>query len=58
MEGKLTYQRTLSAAETERVFTMIKSQRDQFISIDYKHNTDHNKKPFPANNVVTSQQSS
>ena len=25
MEGKLTYQRTLSQAETERVFTMIKS---------------------------------
>ena len=28
MEGKLTYQRTLGAAETERVFTMIKCQRD------------------------------
>lgn len=25
MEGKLTYQRTLSAAETERVFTMIRN---------------------------------
>ena len=33
MEGKLTYQRTLPAAETERVFNMIRFQRDQFISV-------------------------
>ena len=35
MEGKLTYQRTLSAKETERVFDLIKNHRDQFISVDY-----------------------
>jgi len=28
MEGKLTYQRTLPANETERVFNLIKNQRD------------------------------
>ena len=34
MEGKLTYQRTLPAVETERVFNLIKNHRDQFISVD------------------------
>ena len=34
MEGKLTYQRTLPKQETERVFNLIKFQRDQFISVD------------------------
>ena len=34
MEGKLTYQRTLSKHECERVFDLIKNHRDQFITVE------------------------
>ena len=36
MEGKLTYQRTLPASETEHVFNLIKHHRDQFITVSEK----------------------
>ena len=37
MEGKLTYQRTLSPQETDRVFNLIRFHRDQFISVDARY---------------------
>ena len=39
MEGKLTYLRTLSPQETERVFNTIRFQRDQFITVDANNST-------------------
>ena len=33
MEGKLTYQRTLSKEETNRVFAAMRSQNDHFIAV-------------------------
>merc|ERR1712151_739905 len=36
MEGKLQHQKTLSKAETERIFSLIITQRDAFIAVDNK----------------------
>jgi hypothetical protein len=33
MEGKLTYQRTLSNKETERVFSFMRNSTDTFIAV-------------------------
>merc|ERR1719253_2446684 len=37
MEGKLQHQKTISMAETERIFLLIINQRDVFIAVDTPH---------------------
>jgi len=36
MEGKLTYQKSLSPEETQRVFMIMQKSRDVFISVENK----------------------
>ena len=55
MEGKLTYQRTLSKAETDRVFKLLKDKRDAFITVDRNAASQSSQRALKSGNNRTSQ---